>query len=292
DVIKVAGKEALEEMSQGTWGEVTAKIVYDKSVPEGLAGFMDRRAQEGLIGAAMGIIPGAGGAAAGAMQAKVQAKLSTEKVTEPSSDEIISSIAETHNREGGSTISLVTGQPITEGYVVAIKESVEEIIPFEQITDEQLKAYKEKHKAILAEDPKRTIGTRISDGKTYLNISTVVPSQAEAEKIGRATNQKAIFDLGAKQDIAITPVEKVPVIEEKTLTDIQKKLDKAYRENDVAAFDRILEEELAPLPPDKAKNVLQGHAEMLQMHMKERKVKPKKITKKKAYAMGHQIPET
>lgn len=292
DVIKVAGKEALEEMSQGTWGEVTAKIVYDKSVPEGLAGFMDRRAQEGLIGAAMGIIPGAGGAAAGAMQAKVQAKLSTEKVTQPSTDEIISSIAEIHNREGGSTISLITGQPITEGYAVAIKESVEEIIPFEQITDEQIKEYKEKHKTILAEDPKRTIGTWVSDGKTYLDISTVLPTQAEAEKIGRATNQKAIFDLRAKQDIVITPKEEAPIVEGKTLVDIQKKLDRAYRENDVVAFDRILEKELAPLPPEKAKNILQGHAEMLQMEMKERKAKLKKITKKKAYAMGHQIPET
>lgn len=338
DVIKVAGKEALEEMSQGTWGEVTAKIVYDKSVPEGVAGFMDRRAQEGLIGAAMGIIPGAGGAAAGAMQAKVQAKLSKEKVTQPSTDEIISSIAEIHNREGGSTISLITGQSITEGYAVAIKESVEEVIPFEQITDEQLKAYKEKHKAILAEDPKRTIGTWVSDGKTYLDISTVVPTQAEAEKIGRATNQKAIFDLGAKQDIAIVGefaglsrealetiqsvkdgIEKgtfteqegqalldqfrklakekkealiTPVVEGKTLVDIQKKLDRAYRENDAVAFNRILEEELAPLPPEKAKNILQGHAEVLQMEMKKRKVKPKKITKKRAYAMGHQIPET
>lgn len=291
DVIKVAGKEALEEMSQGTWGEITAKIIYDKSVPEGLAGFIDRRAQEGLIGAAMGIIPGAGGAVAGKMQAKVQAKLSTEKVTEPSSDEIISSIAEIHNREGGSTISLITGQPITEGYAVAIEKATEEIIPFEQITDEQLKAYKEKHKDILAEDPKRTIGTWVSDGKTYLDISTVVPTQAEAEKIARATNQKAIYDLGAKQDIVIAP-------ENKVLTNIQKKLDEAYRNNDTEAFDRILEKELAPLPPETAKNVLQGHAEVLQMEMKERKAKeappekPKKIIKKKAYAMGHQIPET
>ncbi len=91
-----------------------------------------------------------------------------------------------------------------------------------------------------------------------------------------------------------------PVIEKEALVNIQEKLDKAYRENDVKEFDRILEKELAPLPPEREKNILQGHAEMLQMHMKERQApsipevaeKPKRITKKKAYAMGHQIPET
>ncbi len=305
-IIRVAAQEALEEMAQGTWGEITAKIIYDKSVPGGLAGFMDRRAQEGYIGAAMGIIPGAGGAAAGRIQAQVQARtseeLGLEKVVRPTEDEIISSIADIHNREGGSTVSLVTGQPITEGFAVAIKESVEEIIPFEQITDEQLKAYKEKHKAILAEDPKRTIGTWVSDGKTYLDISTVVPTQIEAERIARATNQKAIFDLAMKQDIAITPKEKAPIVEGKTLVDIQEKLDRAYRENDIAAFNRILEKELAPLPPGRTKNALQGTAEILQMEMDNRLIKltpapevaekPKQITKKRAYAMGHKIPET
>lgn len=62
DVIKIAAQEALEEMAQGIWGEVTAKIVYDKSIPGGLADFLDRRAQEGFLGFAMGVLPGAGGA--------------------------------------------------------------------------------------------------------------------------------------------------------------------------------------------------------------------------------------
>lgn len=65
DIIKVAATEALEEMAQGTWGEVTAKLVYDKTISSSLGEFIDSRAQEGLIGAVMGIIPGVGGAVTG-----------------------------------------------------------------------------------------------------------------------------------------------------------------------------------------------------------------------------------
>ncbi len=61
EAVKVAAQEAIEEMSQGTWQEVTAKLVYDKSIPGGLWDFIDRRAQEGLIGGVMGLIPGVGG---------------------------------------------------------------------------------------------------------------------------------------------------------------------------------------------------------------------------------------
>lgn len=77
DVIKMAAKEGLEEISQGTWGEITAKIVYDKSVPGGVAGFIDRRAQEGYIGFMMGIIPGAAGGITGKAIGGVQAKAKT-----------------------------------------------------------------------------------------------------------------------------------------------------------------------------------------------------------------------
>ena len=70
EIVETAAKEALQESSQGAWGEATAKIVYDRPVEGGLAGFVDRRAQEGLIGATMGIIPGLGGSVAGVVASK------------------------------------------------------------------------------------------------------------------------------------------------------------------------------------------------------------------------------
>ena len=62
-IIKTMINEAVEEMAQGTWQEASAKIVYDKSVPGGLRGFIDRRAQEGLLGASISFVPGLGGKA-------------------------------------------------------------------------------------------------------------------------------------------------------------------------------------------------------------------------------------
>ena len=68
EVIKQAAKESLEEMAQGTWGDITAKVVYDEQIPGGVRSFLDKRAQEGYIGFMMGLIPGAGGAAIGKVQ--------------------------------------------------------------------------------------------------------------------------------------------------------------------------------------------------------------------------------
>jgi len=65
DIIKVAAQEGLEEMSQGAWEDITAKTVYGADIPGGVAGFIDRRAQEGYLGALMGLIPGVAGGVTG-----------------------------------------------------------------------------------------------------------------------------------------------------------------------------------------------------------------------------------
>ncbi len=93
DIIKTAASEALEEMSQGAWGEATSKIVYDKSIPDGLWGFIDRRLQEGLIGAVMGVIPGLGGAGAAQVRSQLN-KLGQAEAPEGMRDEFEQKIEE------------------------------------------------------------------------------------------------------------------------------------------------------------------------------------------------------
>lgn len=66
--IKTAAQEALEEMAQGAWGEITAKMVYDKDIPGGVADFIDRRAQEAYVGFVMGVVAGGVGGAVGRVQ--------------------------------------------------------------------------------------------------------------------------------------------------------------------------------------------------------------------------------
>ena len=69
ETMKVAASEAIEEMAQGAWQEITAKMVYDKDIPGGVADFIDRRAQEAYLGFIMGMIPGVAGGVVGRVQA-------------------------------------------------------------------------------------------------------------------------------------------------------------------------------------------------------------------------------
>lgn len=74
EVIKVAAKEALEEVSQGRWGDITANVIYGE--PFGSIGeIVDRSLQEAYIGFMMGVIPGAAaGTAARTQQQRVVRK--------------------------------------------------------------------------------------------------------------------------------------------------------------------------------------------------------------------------
>ncbi len=91
DVIKVAGQEALEEVAQGEWGDVTAKILYNE--PFGPIGaHIDRRAQEAYIGFMMGVLPGGASATTAKVQQKLRANFEAGKavvpeVTEPTPTE-------------------------------------------------------------------------------------------------------------------------------------------------------------------------------------------------------------
>jgi hypothetical protein len=73
-VLKTAIEEALEEQAQGTWGEATSYILYDKKMEGGWKGFIDRRLQEGLIAGTMA----GGSAVGGASMAVFGGKKNTE----------------------------------------------------------------------------------------------------------------------------------------------------------------------------------------------------------------------
>lgn len=116
-------------------------------------------------------------------------------------------ILDTHNAKGGSTVDLKTGKPVTEGFAAAISRDYEQIIPGTKITPEQLAEYAAKHHDVLAANPRNTIGTWVADGKTYIDISTVVPTKEEAIELGKKHNQLAVFDLENFAEIPITTPE-------------------------------------------------------------------------------------
>lgn len=94
EIIKVAAQESVEEMAQGTWQEFTAKIVYGKDIPGGIWDFIDRRAQEGLIGFTMGLIPGIGGASLAQARNLIQGTSKQAGITEAEATEIIADAAQ------------------------------------------------------------------------------------------------------------------------------------------------------------------------------------------------------
>jgi hypothetical protein len=92
--IKVAAQEALEEMAQGQWQEITAKMVYDKDIPGGLVGTIDRRAQEAYLGFLMGLIPGVAGGVAGRAQTPGAEAAPGEAVVEPVAEPVMEPVME------------------------------------------------------------------------------------------------------------------------------------------------------------------------------------------------------
>jgi len=71
--------EGAEEITQGSWQAVTAKLVYDKPIigPDGVIGFIDQRAQEFVVAGAMSLVGFGGGATvslANRAAAKMQGK--------------------------------------------------------------------------------------------------------------------------------------------------------------------------------------------------------------------------
>jgi integrase/recombinase XerD len=57
--LKAQGMESVEEMTQGTWSEITAYAVYGKKPEGGVPGFIDRRATDAVAAFAMGLPFGA-----------------------------------------------------------------------------------------------------------------------------------------------------------------------------------------------------------------------------------------
>lgn len=100
-----------------------------------------------------------------------------------------------HNLNGGSTIDINTGKPITSGYSVAISKAYEQIIPGPTLTRQDLESYRNAHADVLATDKRRTVGTWVDNGQTYLDVVTAVSSKKQALKMAQDNNQLVVFDL-------------------------------------------------------------------------------------------------
>jgi len=85
---------------------------------------------------------------------------------------------------------------------------------------------------------------------------------------------------------AVSPIE--TVAKPTNLTEIKSRLDTAYNKRNAKEFQRIIKEELAPLPASFEKNSTQGMAEVALMHLKEQAPAPvAEKAEQPSYGMAH-----
>lgn len=106
--------------------------------------------------------------------------------------------------DGGFTYHAVTGEQPTTGFALSIHRDREAVMDDSQATVVALARYAAKNWGLLKESGNFIGGWHNpDDGKVYLDVSTVVETAEEADRLARAADQIAYFDLVKGQSIKI-----------------------------------------------------------------------------------------
>ena len=141
---------------------------------------------------------------------EVEAEVKTEPAAEPKTETVAGPKTETktdqvsiHKENGGSSISQ-TGEDLfgKPGYSVSTHTDKTKTVKGKEVTQQELDQYKEDNKEAL-KDPNNFVGTWYDSksDQTYIDIATKVENKQEAIELGKANNQKAIFDLESGTEI-------------------------------------------------------------------------------------------
>lgn len=108
------------------------------------------------------------------------------------------------NRDGGFTVNPSDGTTPEDGFMVSIYENAEEVHGVEDVDVDLLRDYVERHRSKL-EASSNHLGAWIDreTGEVYIDISMRTESRDTAVELGRAANQKAVFDLGSMEEIRL-----------------------------------------------------------------------------------------
>ncbi len=310
EVIKMAAKESAEEVAQGEWGDVTANILYDEEfgplgahidrrAQEAYIGFT-----MGLVPGGGGAIVGK--AKQKQMVNKFTGKNSPLKTQQyailtaenPGNQPL--SAEENAARNTALIADLeamgVTPIPVEGRYGGPVENS---FMVF-GLTNEQALELGKKHGQESVLTPQGLVYQDGTVNPADLDKINFKADQTEYYSEVDIAGKKVKFSIPIDFDTKVgaeapaEPAVQQPSVEAETpaseaapaepatidatkeisqdeaLADIQQWLDAAYRNDDIETFNTILENEFASLPASKAKNILQGHAEVLQMHMEER----------------------
>ena len=117
-----------------------------------------------------------------------------------------------------------------DAYAVPMHPELSRVVDSEKVTPEQIKKFMELPavKKAMDANPDLSVGTWANDGKSYLDLSATIPDKAEAIKLGKDNNQKAITYLKTREDIPTggtgtgTPLEAKPLKDVREMTDAEK----------------------------------------------------------------------
>lgn len=144
---------------------------------------------------------------AGATHIEAWLPLGTHPPTE------LRSWAEAHTENGGQTRDPYTGAQPEDGYVVSPYKDHELTLDHPP-TEAEIQKYLEQKRAVLASDPRNRFGSwRTDDGRHVLDVSRHVTDAAEAQRLGRANDQEAYFDVAKGESV---PVQKSVTLNQST----------------------------------------------------------------------------
>ena len=278
-LIKLAGKEALEEATQGEWGDITAKIIYGE--PFGpLGAHIDRRAQDFYTGFVMGLLPAGAGAGAAKAQQTMRKKFPeamarAEAVEEPApvvekiraaayynpntgeiSEGITHPIAASKMKEFYPTIE--EGKPVPEGMIEGFVTESGKFISNEEAIEIAKKSGQLKKDYKLTEE-ERILG-RPTAQAILKEVKPPTPDETIGKQYGLApteTNERLGKAELRYRELKTKPVADRTNMEKKELTFLKRS-----RKN----IEAILDRDTQPM-------------------------EPKKMTRKKALVLGHKIPD-
>lgn len=107
--------------------------------------------------------------------------------------------------DGGFTYHAVTGHQPTTGYALSIYKGHEKVLDAKTMTPKDLVKFAMANRDLLSQkDNFFGAWHNPADGKVYLDISKVVGNPQQAERLGRANNQLAYFDLAGGKSVDIS----------------------------------------------------------------------------------------
>jgi len=106
--------------------------------------------------------------------------------------------------DGGFTVHTLSGDIPKTGYALSLHKDREQIVPMKELKLADLARFAVKNADLLSrKDHYFGAWHNPQDDKVYFDVSQVVHNAAEAERLGRAADQLAYFDLGEGKSVDI-----------------------------------------------------------------------------------------